>query len=508
MELFSSAAPKKKAAKRAAQRGAADPAPKKAKAAETCEADEAADAGEVCQGEDQLAVRDADAAPSAAGFDDLGLLPWLCEATRAMGLKWPTPVQAACIPRILGSKSDVLALAETGSGKTAAFALPLLQQCFGDPYGVYCLILSPARELAVQIAEQFSALGARANVKVVTVIGGEDSTKQSLALRDLRPHFVVATPGRLAQLFRYSDDLRQVFRRVDTLVLDEADRLLDASMADDLAEILSVLPPPRPRTGRARRTLFFSATLSPALAACAAVREEFSTVVDRVDLSKVAAVPAGLAQEYLFMPNRVKMSYFVGLLKALGVQSSSDTTARVAKKGESKAAGAKLGRRVESCIIFVQTCKRCHELHALLVALGVKALCLHSKLGQPRRLAALGKFKSRLAQLLVCTDVAARGLDIPSVELVVNYDVPRVADDYIHRVGRTARAGKAGRAVTLVTQRDVELLHAIEARVGLKLELCADVVEKDVLPLLNPVGKAMVEAQKQYPWTHDAEEKR
>ena len=242
----------------------------------------------------------------------------------------------------------------------------------------------------------------------------------------------------------------------------------------------------------------------------------------RVDLSRPCVVPPGLKQEYVFMPSRVKITYFVQLLRALEVFAPNDADGAAARSSKERAArradedaqrGSKRKQapehlvrdgeradRATSAIVFVQTCKRCHELHALLTELGVEALALHSKLGQRRRLASLGKFKSQICRVLVCTDVASRGLDIPHVDLVVNFDLPRDPDDYVHRAGRTARAGAQGLAVSFVTQHDLELLGAIEKKVGTKLEKCQAVNEKAALALLNPVAKAMIASQNDRPW--------
>lgn len=403
-------------------------------------------------------------------MDKVGLSRWIVDSCSAMGVTEPTDIQKACIPAIL-SMEDVLGLAETGSGKTAAFALPMLQQLFEEPYGVFGLVLSPARELAMQLAEQFSALGAPQKIRVTTLIGGLDSTEQSLDLQRSRPHVVVATPGRLCD---HLQQLTPYMMRLHTLVLDEADRLLAPCFAAPVGRALATIKSCRKKTLPPYQTLLFSATRTPALDRLVEVRERPMRVID---LSTPSVVPPNLKQEYLFVPARVKVTYFVQLLKSL----------RVFEKE----------RRA---MIFVQTCRTCHELDALLSEMKVPAISLHSKLGQKRRLASLGKFKSQIAQVIVCTDVASRGLDIPKVDVVVNFDVPRDPDDYVHRVGRSGRAGKPGKAVTLVTQHDLDLLKAIEERISTKLTECDTVEENDVLNILNPVARAMASSKIKRPF--------
>lgn len=376
------------------------------------------------------------------------------EACQAMGIKEPTKIQAECIPPILANK-DVLGLAETGSGKTAAYAIPIIQKLFREPYGVFAVVLSPARELVLQTAEHFRALGARQKIRVTTVIGGVPASDQALEL-ETRPHVVIATPGRLVEL------IDAKFARVHTLVFDEADRLLTPTFEDDVRAIVQVLKD-------RKQTLFFSATTTPALDRLSRLRAKPLLRIGHVGL------PAALRHEYLLAPERVKKSYFVQLLRL--------------HKG--------------SAMIFVQTCRRCHELEAMLTELKLPVISLHSKMGQKRRTVSLAKFKSSQCSLLIATDVASRGLDIPSVDLVVNFDVPRCPDDYVHRAGRAGRAGRKGRAITLVTQYDRDLVMAIEARIKTQLVLNEQVKEDDVVAILNPVAMAIATAAIKRPWTLD-----
>ncbi|CAM9803388.1 unnamed protein product [Ascophyllum nodosum] len=425
-----------------------------------------------------------------ATFASLGLCDWILTACKAMGFRRPTPVQRRCIPAILEGK-DVLGCAETGSGKTAAFALPILHELSKEPYGVFAVVLTPTRELAVQISEQFGALGALMGLRHAVVIGGVGQLEQSLELAE-RPHVVVATPGRLRD--HLQGPAAPALRKCRYLVLDEADRLLAPTFQGELRCIAQALP-------QSRQTLLFSATMTSNLQALESLA--LSNPV-KYDLTKKATVPATLTQEYLFMPQQMKTCFVVETLRVLasdGLWSDPEDREKKRKRGSQGGGGNSVEREEEeedvvgsgkarSVMIFVSKCRRCQELSETLLELGVDCTPLHSLLGQRRRMAALGKFKSQQTKVLISTDVASRGLDIPAVDLVVNFDVPRVATDYVHRVGRTARAGRRGRAITLVSQYDIELVHNIEQYTGTPLVLCPVVSEDDVLKLLNRVAKA------------------
>ncbi|CAM9515395.1 unnamed protein product [Chrysoparadoxa australica] len=405
-----------------------------------------------------------------ATFKSVGLCDWLLQSCTAMGFKRPTPVQKHCIPPILEGR-DVIGCAETGSGKTAAFALPILHKLSKDPYGVYAVVLTPTRELAVQLSEQFGAFGALMGLRHVVVIGGMSMLEQGVEL-DSRPHIVIATPGRLRDHLQgpqppYLNSCR-------FLVLDEADRLLSMGFESELRVITAALP-------KERQTLLFSATMTRNLEVTKALA--LNRAVE-YDLTKNATVPATLTEQYLFMPAPMKLCFLVQLLRVLGGSVLWGEEAEHEDEDEGGPQGA------QSVIVFVGSCKGCNELSETLLQLKFDCVCLHSMMTQPRRLAALGKFKSSLARIMVTTDVAGRGLDIPDVDLVVNYNMPRVATDYVHRVGRTARAGKRGTAVSLVSQYEVDLVHNVEEYTSNKLQLCEAVKEEEVLKIMNAVNKA------------------
>ena len=452
---------------------------------------------EVEKAEASLNATSSSSSSSAHRFADLNLCEWICKSTSAMGFRHPTPIQAACIPAILKG-NDVMGCAETGSGKTAAFALPILQELSEDPYGIFAIVVVPTRELAMQIKEQVSALGAPIGVRVSLIIGGLGMIDQSIELSK-RPHIVCATPGRLRHHLESADppDLS----RTRYLVLDEADRLLSTGFSSELRVLLSRMSP-------ARRTLIFSATLTDSLEQL----EQLASVSTlRYDLTKKQSIPNRLVQEYLLMPPHVKMCFLVGVLRKLVSDGEEDSEKRDSgaepeagkgkggwkkRKASSSSANKLHGVKLSmSVIIFVGTCQKCQMTQESLSQLGIDCVALHSIMSQQRRIAALGKFRNQMSQVLVATDVASRGLDIPSVELVVNFDLPKVAADFVHRIGRTARAGRSGRSLSFITPHDIDLLHSIEAFTNVKMKESKEVSEDDILGLLNPVSKAMHKAE-------------
>ena len=364
-------------------------------------------------------------------FSDLDVAESLIEACTSLGFKVPTPIQREAIPILLSGR-DVIGLAETGSGKTAAFALPILQALLDKPQPLFGLILAPTRELAYQISQQFEALGSVIGVRCAVIVGGMDMVPQAIALAK-KPHIVVATPGRLLDHLENTKGFS--LRQLKYLVMDEADRLLDLDFGPILDKILQVLP----RTGR--HTMLFSATMNTKLDNL--TRAALQSPV-RVSISESSyQTVANLQQKYLFVPHKFKDIYLTHLLHLF--------------------AG-------KTCILFTRTVHETQRIAFLLRALGRSAIPLHGQMAQSSRLGALNKFRSKGREILVATDVAARGLDIPSVDLVINFDLPPDSKTYVHRVGRTARAGKSGVAVSVVTQYDIEIFQRIEKALGKKLE--------------------------------------
>ncbi|KAF4783679.1 DEAD/DEAH box helicase [Colletotrichum scovillei] len=354
-------------------------------------------------------------------FSAINVRPWLVQSLANMAIKRPTGIQKGCIPEILKGR-DCIGGSRTGSGKTVAFAVPILQKWAEDPTAIFGVVLTPTRELALQIFEQFKAISSPQSLKIVLVTGGSDMRSQAIALAQ-RPHVVIATPGRLADHIRTSgEDTICGLRRVKYC--------------------LSVLPP-----SSKRQTLLFTATITPEVRALKDMPlkpGKQPVFVCEVD-TQALAIPATLSQMHLQVPVTHREHYLHTFLLTDGNEE-------------------------KSVIIFCNRTKTADYLHHLLRMLDHRVTSLHSALPQRQRVDNLGRFRAAAARILVATDVASRGLDIPEVGLVVNYDIPRNPDDYIHRVGRTARAGRKGEAVTFVGQRDVELVLAIEARVGREME--------------------------------------
>lgn len=321
------------------------------------------------------------------------------------------------------------------------------------PQSLFGLILAPTRELAYQISQSFETLGSTISVRCATIVGGMDMVSQSIALGK-KPHIVVATPGRLLDHMENTKGFS--LRSLKYLVMDEADRLLDMDFGPLLDKILKVLP-------RERRTYLFSATLSSKVESLQ--RASLSNPLKvSISSSKYQTVST-LMQSYLFIPHKFKDLYLVYLLNEFAGQSA---------------------------IIFTRTVHETQRMSFLLRALGFGAIPLHGQLSQSARLGALGKFRSRSRDILVATDVAARGLDIPSVDVVLNFDLPTDSKTYVHRVGRTARAGKSGVAISFLTQYDIEVWQRIERALGKQLDEYA--IKKDEVMVF---AERVSEAQRQ-----------
>ncbi|XP_019730811.1 putative ATP-dependent RNA helicase DDX49 [Hippocampus comes] len=386
-------------------------------------------------------------------FSSLGLSDWLIKQCKQLGINKPTPVQENCMPAILEGR-DCMGCAKTGSGKTAAFVLPVLQKLSGDPYGIFCLVLTPTRELAYQIAEQFRVLGKPLGLRDCIVVGGMDMVSQALELSN-QPHVVVATPGRLADHIRSSNTFSM--RKIQFLILDEADRLLEQGCTDftkDLEVILGVLP-------TKRQTLLFSATLTDTLQDLK--RLAMNKPFFWESTSETRTVEE-LDQRYILTPEKVKDAYLVHLIQTFTDEHDD-----------------------WSIIIFTNTCKSCQILTMMLRQFDFPTISLHSMMKQKQRFANLSMFKASVYKILIATDIAARGLDIPTVQVVINHNTPGLPKTYIHRVGRTARAGRNGVSITLVTQYDIHLVHAIEEQSQTKMKEFA-VEEKEVLKILTQVN--------------------
>jgi ATP-dependent RNA helicase RhlE len=373
-------------------------------------------------------------------FDSLGLTPELLRAVAAEGYTEPTPVQAQAIPVVL-RRQDLLAAAQTGTGKTAAFVLPILQilnatrprarHSIGPrPKGatgmpVRALILAPTRELALQVEEAVRVYGAQRPVRSTTIYGGVGYDGQIKAIQG-GPEIVVATPGRLLDL---AGQGKLDLRAVEILVLDEADRMLDMGFIRDIRRILALLP-------TQRQNLLFSATFPEEVRDLAA---SFLLAPARVEIAR-RNVPIELVRQVVHPVDRSRKRELLSHLVLSG--------------------------RIDRALVFTRTKYGASRLAEQLDADGIDAVAIHGNKSQGQRVRALDEFKTGQVEVLVATEIAARGLDIDGLPHVVNYELPTVATDYVHRIGRTGRAGLEGDAVSLVSHEEVDQLRAIEALIG------------------------------------------
>ncbi len=357
-------------------------------------------------------------------FDTLGVSPTLLRNLTKAGFAEPTPIQAQAIPYALAGR-DVLGCAQTGTGKTAAFVIPMLERLSGTPKGQpRALILAPTRELAIQIQGTIDTLGRDLQLFATTVVGGADMQAQVRGLRQ-RPDIIVATPGRfLDHMWNGTISLLAM----TMLVLDEADRMLDMGFSQQINQILDAMP-------EERQTLLFSATMPTDLArlAQASVKDPV-----RVMVTKSAATADGVSQAVYHTTHDRKNALLMSLL-----QSESDTV-----------------------LVFARTKHRADRLGNMLEGAGHRVAVLHGGRTLPQRRAALEGFRRGTFRVLVATDIAARGIDVANIAHVINYDVPNCPEDYVHRIGRTARMRATGRATTFVTAEDHEQLRAIEQLLG------------------------------------------
>ncbi len=361
-------------------------------------------------------------------FTSLELHPNLLRGIRDLGFVRPTPIQSEAVPAGLAGR-DVLASAMTGSGKTAAFLLPIMHQVLMRPRrATRALVLTPTRELAAQVLADLQDLGKHTPLTAAAIFGGVGMQPQEAAFRR-KVDVLVATPGRLL------DHLRSDYARLDSIehfVLDEADRMLDMGFLPDVKRIVRLLP-------ERRQTLFFSATMPEPIVAL--TRELLRSPV-RIQLQQRVAPAKGIVQAVYPVPQELKRPLLLKLLE----------------RGDLKVA-----------LVFTRTKHRADRLTKSLVSAGIAAERIHGNRSQAQRTAALAGFKAGRFRVLVATDIAARGIDVEALEHVVNFDVPNVPEDYIHRVGRTARAGAEGEAFTFVSREEESDLRNIERAVGQRL---------------------------------------
>ncbi|PYQ28427.1 MAG: hypothetical protein DMF56_16600 [Acidobacteria bacterium] len=362
-------------------------------------------------------------------FTTLGLSPEILDTVRQIGFEHPTPIQAAVIPIALTGR-DVIGLAQTGSGKTAAFALPLAEK-LTHGRGVRGLILSPTREIALQTKAFLDLFGANHQLATACVIGGVKMRPQFEALR-AKPDIVVATPGRL---------LDHVQRRtvslsdIEVLVLDEADHMLDLGFLPQMRDILKLLP-------RQRQTMMFSATMPDSIEMIA---RDFMRSPERIDIMPVGGAAEGITHRLYVVKEEDKRNALLALLH----------------------------QELGSTLVFARRKVDAEWLFHILERQGHPVARIHADQSQSRRVSALKTFREGEHRILVATDIAGRGIDVPGIEHVINFDIPENVDDYVHRSGRTARGAALGIVSTIVTWQDLPMVRKIEEVLGEKVPRCA-----------------------------------
>lgn len=379
-------------------------------------------------------------------FNDFNFSPEIIEGLTAMGFKTPSPIQAMAIPLVLENK-DLIACAQTGTGKTGAYLLPIMQQLLQmDKRHNSCLILAPTRELAQQIDVQIQALGYFTNISSISIYGGGDGQSYDIQKRALKDgvDIMIATPGRLiAHLNSGTINLKEL----KFLVLDEADRMLDMGFHDDIMKIVGYLP-------KKRQNLLFSATMPPKIRNLAN-RILFHPMQINIAISKPAE---GIDQQVYYVEETQKTPLLMDILNS---------------------------KQYKRIIVFAGRKERVKELGKLLAKSDFLVAAFHSDLDQKNREEIMLNFKNGKIDLLIGTDVLSRGIDVDGIDLVVNYDTPADPEDYIHRIGRTARAASKGTAITMVCQRDFRYLLSIEKLIDRKLEPTALPEHLGVSPVLE-----------------------
>ncbi|MEW9677261.1 DEAD/DEAH box helicase [Lentibacillus sp. L22] len=361
-------------------------------------------------------------------FYDLGVSQPIMKALEKMGFEESTPIQAETIPLAMQGK-DVIGQAQTGTGKTAAFGIPMIEKIDKSVRKIQGLVVAPTRELAIQVAEEINRLGKFKGLRTLPVYGGQHMERQIRALKD-GPHIVVATPGRLL------DHMRRKTIHIDhvtTAVLDEADEMLNMGFIEDIREILKGIP-------EDRQTLLFSATMPKE------IREIATHLMKNPEEIKVKAkemTVENIDQYFIEVPEKYKFDTLTNHLDINGP---------------------------DLAIVFSRTKKRVDEITEGLQARGFRAEGIHGDLTQGKRMSVLNKFKNGRVEVLVATDVAARGLDISGVTHVYNFDIPQDPESYVHRIGRTGRAGKTGEAISFITPREIAHLHLIEKTTKSKMK--------------------------------------
>lgn len=408
-------------------------------------------------------------------FQALQLPKFIVQTCKKIGLNEPTPVQAATIPQILSGK-NIVAISPTGSGKTAAFALPIISKLSEDPYGIFCLVLSPTRELGEQIRDQFRLFGSSIGITVSEAFGGLSYNEQALVI-EKKPHILVATPGRLLSHLKNSTDVS--FKFLKFLVLDEVDRLYNQGFWKDIEQILQFLP-------EDRQTLLYSATMNNKISLdsiltspktvkkCPFETNEFQWLSEdgKTFFWKPSSDQAPKIHHFkAIVPSYIREVYLIIILE------------EIIKRNQ-----------YSQVLVFTSHCETAQELGLILRKMGFKTAIIHSKMEQDDRFKSIKDFKSGTQKILVATDVAARGLDIPFVDDVIHFNPPANATIYVHRAGRTGRAGREGRSILFINGKtDTKIVGEIENEIGHEMETM-EINEKETIGKMKTVLTAKRDA--------------
>lgn len=370
-------------------------------------------------------------------FQSLQIIAPILKALSEEGYTTPTPIQAEAIPIVLEGK-DVLGCAQTGTGKTAAFAIPIIQRMYASKNAdkkrkIRSLIVTPTRELAIQIDDSFKAYGRHAGLKSTVLFGGVNQNPQVSALRN-GVDIVIATPGRLLDLLNQN---HLHLKDIEIFVLDEADRMLDMGFIHDVKKLLTLLP-------KKRQSLFFSATMPREILTLA---NSILSNPMKVSVSPVSSTVDTIKQALFYVDKNNKINLLYELLKH---------------------------RQINSVLVFTRTKHGADKVVKALVKQSLKAEAIHGNKGQNARQRALSNFKSKITRVLVATDIAARGIDVDELAYVINYDIPNIPETYVHRIGRTGRAGHHGTAYSFSDAEEKAYIQVIEKLIGKQIPVVHD----------------------------------
>ena len=411
-------------------------------------------------------------------FESMKLEKWIKKVITYLSYKEPTIVQKHIIPQILKDKS-VIAISKTGTGKTASFCLPILSELSKDPYGLYSIILEPTRELVLQVEEKLKLFSTGFNLRMCSIIGGEDHTTQMKEL-DKIPHIIIATPGRLVTFLE--NNYIKLIQNLKYFVMDEFDQLLNDTIKPDIDKIITYLPDDR-------KTLFFSATITQTITDLKKYlgkndKEEiyyYNNNEDTSDINEIQTendsennkiskkiknrINEDVNLKYILVPQKLKEHYLLYLLRNKYKETNT--------------------------LVFVNHVKQCDFLYYLCKLFELKVSHLHSKMTQRNRREDLQKFKGSIATVLISTDLASRGLDIKQCDLVINFDMPLSTETFIHRAGRTGRIGNKGLCISFVSQHDLELLNGIESNLDADFKEIEDIDQDEIMVDTGLVSKGI-----------------